>query len=250
MKRVYWVVGVSSISGVLGAGAAACSSDTTTVTSTDDGGSDASTDTKKPPAEAAPDEDSGPTTCPTTTEITTDQIAMTYGSWQAPGAVKSVCTQKDIDAIKGLFADAGDGGSVKYTEMRDAVNDAGCGDCMFSQKSATRWGMYVEGDPGSFIDNRLGACFAETKDESCGKARFEWQNCIHEACTQADCVTATARTKCYAVASEGACKTITTAYTTACPNEKALIAACSSTYQVMVATCGGGPDGGLDASSN
>jgi len=251
MKRVYWVVGVSSISGLLGAGAVACSSSETTTSSSEDAGTDAPADSNKAPFDAGQEEDAGPTSCPTTDTITGDDIETALGPWKGPGGVSTDCNQNDIDAIKGLFAAAGTGGTVKYTDMQSAVS-ANCAGCMFTPKAggdAGRWGMYVEVDGGNFLDNRLGSCFGEAKDETCGKTRFEWQYCIRAACPLSDCVTDTAQKKCYAAASEGACKDVTTAYTTACPNEKTLIAGCTSIYQVMAATCGGGPDGGLDASN-
>jgi hypothetical protein len=189
-----------------------------------------------------PPDDSGTTeaTCPRTTAITQADVEMQY-QWKPPGTVQSVCVQGDIDKLKVLFAG---GGSVKYTDIKTALG-ATCSACAFGAETAANWAPFVDVSGGD-IDNSTASCFAKAKDANCGKARFEWEACLDATCISTECGSDTKLQACYGKATTGACKALTDLYTAACPDEQTYIDECN-VFQSVVASCGGGPDAGIDA---
>jgi hypothetical protein len=195
--------------------------------------------------------DTGPrTNCPTGGPITEADLGRT---WMPPFAVRSVCTQQAIDSLKTLYATNTDGG-LTFTSIQSALGPS-CSACVFSPEISDggltpNWSVYIEVDGGAqgtlFVDNRTGSCFARYSNNTCGKLRWEFERCLRIACL--DCTTTSATTQCKRDAQNGACKDITNAYATACPNETDLIADCDNIYKTIAASCSGGPDSGIDAS--
>ncbi len=250
--RARWFVMMSVASASAFAGAMAlpsCSSDSTEAAA--DGGDAGDAHKPLPAQDTGPGDqpDAGPGTCPTTTTITTNDIKPT---WQPPPAIQTVCTQKDIDALKAAYA-ASSTGSVTYNEIRSTLG-ATCAACVFSPLTpdggpAATWSVFVDAnlDAGTAIDNSTASCFAEHAGDICGKARHDWESCLRLACKTTDCGSTSAVTQCKKDVQKGACKDLTTAYVGACPNESALLAACN-VYGSIAAGCAGGPDAGIDAS--
>ena len=246
--RLFAMLSLAGLAGVLAAAAVpGCSSTTETAAETE-GGVDASVDVKKAPMEAAPEEtpETGPSVCPTTTPITAADLT----KWEPPPAVQEVCTQGDLDKLKAAFK-ASTTGSVKFTDIKTALG-ATCTACVFSPLTtdagpAPNWSVFVETGTGA-IDNRTASCFARLKDEACGRTRSQFESCLRKACPTTDCPTAAQATKCKQDVQNGACKAITDAYVAACPDESALLDACT-VYTAITLSCSGGADGGVDAAA-
>lgn len=193
-------------------------------------------------AEPTPSEASaevGPPSCPTTVPIGLADIGL---KWFAPGPSQNACNQANLDALKAAFASAG--GSAKYSDIETSLGPT-CSACVFTVKSADRWGLIIKDGAAVVADNSLGACFGELSTAACGKARFEIDYCLDMVCPQATCGTDTK--DCNTKALKGACETFLVPYTAACPEEETLIRACASFARVIEVVCGGGPDAGLDA---
>ena len=239
VKKLFALASVTALTGLMAAVAASgCSSTIVDVTPVTEAGPDV----KVTPKDAGKDpdpEETGAATCPTTTPVTAADIGL---SWVAPGAPQNVCTQKNLDDLKALFA-AGKG-SAKYTDIETTLG-ATCGPCVFTAKAGPRWGLLVKEGANVIADNSLGACFGAISTPECGKARFEIDSCLDIACPQTDC--GTDLKICNTKALKGACKSFVTPYTKACPDEQTLIDNCTNFTRIIEVTCGGGPDGGLDS---
>jgi hypothetical protein len=227
-----------------------CSSDTPEAVA--DAGEVTDVAVKPKPQEAAVEEtpDTGPAKCPTTTPIAASDVKP---QWQPPPGVTSVCTQADLDALKAVYKGAT---SVTFTQIKTTLG-ATCSGCVFSPLNgdagaAPNWSIFVEPTPdgGTAIDNRTASCFAHLGGEPWGAARAAWEGCLRTGCKLADCDNSdTKLKKCKSDVQSGACKTLTTAYVAACPNETALLTTCNL-YESIALGCGGGADGGLDASTD
>lgn len=248
--RLFMMVSLAGLAGVLAAAAMpGCSSDTTEAAADTDGGTDASVDVKKAPIEAAPEEvpETGPAVCPTTTPIGAGDLAV---KWQPPAAIQDVCTQVEIDALKAAFK-ASTTGSVKFADIKTALG-ATCSACVFSPVNGDggltpTWSVFAETTTGAY-DNRTASCFARLKDETCGRTRSQFEFCLRQACPATDCPTPAEVTKCKQDVQKGACKAITDTYVAACPNETDLLDACNL-YASIALSCSGGADAGIDAAS-
>lgn len=251
VKKLFALASVTALTGLMVTiGVAGCSSTTEVTEPTADSGTtpDAAV---KPKADAGdPDEETeaGPAVCPppASPQITAAEIEAQL-KWMPPTVEKTACAQGDLDAITDLFKKNPTG--VQYTDLEKALS-ATCAPCVFTNAAASpKWQMFIKGS-GGYIDNSAGACFAAVKDEACGKARFQWELCVDGACNETDCATDDQNKirTCIGKAANGVCKDITTAYTTACPDEQTYIDACGSILSAIAGVCGGGPDGGLDAS--
>lgn len=177
-------------------------------------------------------------TCPPSTPITVADIGLT---WLAPGAPQSACSQTNLDALKALFAM--NGGSAKYTDIEVALG-ATCSACAFTQVKGSRWGIIIKNGATVAADNSSGSCFAQVSGNACGKAAFELDACVDIACPVGDCVD-TAKCTQKAVATTGPCRTFASTFKAACP---AVGTECDNFLKTIMASCGGGPAGGLDAS--
>ena len=239
VKKLFALASVTALTGLMAAVAASgCSSSSPLPEASPT--PDASTDVKVTPKEASVDPvDEAGGTCPTTTPVTAADIGLT---WVAPGAPQNVCNQADLDALKAVF-DAGKG-SAKYSDIEKSLG-ATCGPCVFTAVKGARWGMIIKDGANPVADNSLGACFGALSTAECGKARFEIDSCLDIACPQSDCGTDTSA--CNTKALKGACKSFVTPYTTACPDETALLTNCANFVRIIEITCGGGADGGLDS---
>lgn len=260
VKKLFALASITALCGLTTAVAASGCSSTTEV---EDGGTTPETgvpDVIKAEAKAPvdpPEEDAGPETCPPPgdTQITSADIEKAL-KWVAPKAIQTVCDQKNIDDLRALFAEAAaktPPTGVKYTDI-EAKLGATCSPCVFTNAATSpEWQMYIKGTNG-YIDNSAGSCFSAAKDPACGKARFQWERCTSAACNASpeSCGTddATKIRNCKGKAQTGVCKDITNAYTTACPDEAALIETCGNIFKSIAVLCGGGPDGGLDASAS
>jgi hypothetical protein len=241
IKKMFALASVTALTGLVASIASAGCSSTTTV-SGDEAGTgivEAGKDVKTP-VEAGPEEEAGPTTCPSTTPITTADIEANF-KWNSPGGVQSVCTQQNIDDLRALF-DKGMG-SAKYTDIKTTLG-ATCAACAFTKESGTKWGLFLEDASGKVVfDNSFSACEAIVDSDACGKADAEGNICLDQAC--ADCADQAATDACYAKAAKGACKAPIAAAQAACTADAT---PCESAISVLSVVCGGGVDGGLDAS--
>lgn len=259
VKKLFALASITALCGLTTAIAASGCSNTLEV---EDAGSTPETgvpDASKAEAKAPvdpPEEDAGPQTCPPPgdTQITSADIEKTL-KWAPPTTSQTACNQGNIDDLRKLFAEAAaktPPTGVKYTDI-EAKLGANCGPCVFTAAATSpSWQMYIKGS-GGYIDNGIGACFAVAKDAACGKGRFQWDRCLSAACNPAaeSCGTedATKIRACKTKAQNGVCKGLTDAYVAACPDETALIETCGNIYKEIAVICGGGPDGGLDASA-
>ena len=242
IKKIFALASVTALTGLVASvSAAGCSSTTTAQDNSDTGVvPNEAGDAKKQPFEAGPEPEAGPTTCPTTAEITTTEIETSF-KWMPPGAAQSVCGQKDVDALRDLFAKGM--GSAKYSEIKTALG-ATCGACAFTKETATKWGLFIEDAAGKIaFDNSHGACEAIIDNDACGKADAEFSVCLDQACV--DCADQTATDACFSKAAKGACKAVGAAGAKACTVDPA---PCDSVLSLLAIVCGGGVDGGLDAS--
>lgn len=229
--------------------ASGCSSTTTSAAD----GTDAATGTdatKTQPKEAAVEDTStGPSVCPTTDPITSADIEMQL-KWAPPKAPQSACTQQNLDDFKALIIKNGAAGT-KFTDIQTTLG-ATCAACAFSKDTDTNWQVYVQTTNG-FLSNRTPSCAAQIEGAACGKAYFEADICLKIACNTTDCTSDTEVANCQkkAAGTGGACNALGQAFIKACPNEATTFAKdgpCASSPQAVAVTCGGGLDGGLDAS--
>jgi hypothetical protein len=255
VKKLFALASVTALTGLIAAVAASgCSSTENIVTDPGEGGTDAKGVDAKP-KDTGPDPDvvEPAGTCPSTDPITAADIEKQI-QWLPPKPFQSVCTQANIDDLKALFKAAPPAG-VAFTDINAKLGPA-CAACAFSSdKDTTNWQVFAKYDGKAAVQNESGSCFAQVKDAACGKARFEWEECLDIACSEADCG-ADKRTACFPKSYKvgGACKAITDAYVAACPDEQAYIDACGTTFKSLAVSCAGGPsaigDGGTIDASN
>lgn len=165
------------------------------------------------------------------------------GPWRGPGAAKAACSQGDIDAVKGLFANATE---VAFADVEKAIG-ASCKACVFTPSTETTWGPFVRFGSGYYPN--YAACLALATSEECGRQIAYAELCYDKACDES-CGTGTQRTACVQKARAGACKTFADGVDRSCGAKlEAAFDGCQTVFQLMAATCGG-VDGGLDASAN
>jgi hypothetical protein len=232
--------------------ASGCSSTTTTGGDTTDAA--AATDaTKTPPKEAAVEDTStGPAICPTTDIITSADIDMQL-KWAPPKAPQAVCTQQNLDDLKALIIKNGTMGT-KFADIKSTIGTT-CAGCAFSKDTDTNWQVYIEttGTTPGFVSNRTASCAAQVEGAACGKAFFQVDICTKIVCSTTDCGGDAEVTACIkkAIATGGACNDLDKAFIAACPAAQTTFDAagpCASSPASIAVTCGGGLDGGLDAS--
>ena len=249
VKKVFALVSVTALSGLVAAIAASGCSSTETITDTPETSTipDAKLDTKA--KETEPDEASGPASCPTLTPITEAEVEAQI-KWLPPVPSQTVCTQPDIDSLKALFKSATPGKGIAFADIKKSLG-ATCSACAFSPIAGPNWQVFVEDKAGA-IDNRTGSCFAQLENVECGRKRFNWESCLNAACPTADCADATGKvpSKCKQNAQKAACKDLTTAYAKACPNETTILPICGNIFSAITVSCSGGLDSGIDASTN
>lgn len=262
-RKLFMVASIAAVAGVLTTTAVpGCSSSSEPTTE----GTDASTVTDaRPivPKETGPEEpeEAAPKTCPNTTPITEADIQL---KWKPPPPAQSVCLQEDIDKLKAAFKASTTG--VKYSDMKTALG-ATCASCVFSPSTdaglASEWSTYVESSaPGAAavtaFNNAAASCFARQKDNACGKARFNFEQCLRTACVKEDpakpelggCKTDSAVQTCNgAPAQGGPCKALTDVYVAACPEEADYLKACNNVFASIAVNCAGGTDAGIDSSA-
>jgi hypothetical protein len=250
VKKLFALASISGLTGLLAVSAASGCSSTTTAAAD---GTDATTggDTTKvvPKEAAAEDTSTGPAICPTTDPITAADIDSQL-KWAPPKAPQAVCTQQNLDDLKALIIKNGAAGT-KFTDIQTTLG-ATCAACAFSKDTDTNWQVYVQTTSG-FLSNRTSSCAAQVEGEACGKAYFQADICLKIACSATDCGGDAEVAACQkkAAGTGGACNALGQAFINACPNEKTTFAAdgpCASSPAAIAVTCGGGLDGGLDAS--
>lgn len=213
-KKVFALASVTALTGLVASVAASGCSSTTSV-SGDEAGTvtEAGTDARKP-VEAGPEEEAGPSTCPTT-----DPIDATTAPWNPPQALPGSCTEKMITDLV-AFVDANK--STPYADLKKQITDPTCAACLFV-KDGPKWGAFVEKADGSFLRNNFGGCVAVTSGkEACGKAFSQFDDCLSVACQ--DCADDAATTKCNTAAGKGACKDAAAAFVTECGDATAVSA--------------------------
>jgi hypothetical protein len=246
VKKLFALASVTALTGLITAVAASGCSSTETINTDvpETGGGDVKVEAaKKPDAEP---EETGPAVCPTTDPITAADIEAQL-QWLPPAAVQTVCTQQNIDDLKALFKAAPAGGGVKYVDIKKSLGTA-CAACAFSPIKGPNWQVFVEDTSGA-IDNRTGSCFAQLENADCGKKRFQWESCLDAACPETDCGADKVQA-CTQKAQKGACKDLTDVYAKACPNETDILPICGNIFSAIAVSCSGGPDAGIDASTN
>lgn len=253
VKKLFALASISGLTGLMATMAASGCSSTTTAEDTTDA---SAVDSSKPvtPKEAAADDSAvEPAKCPTTDVVTSADIEMQL-KWAPPLAPQSACTQQNLDDLKALIIKNGTMGT-KFTDIQTTLG-ATCAACAFSKDTAANWQVYVETTSGGttgFISNRSASCAAQVEGAACGKALFEADICLKAVCSTADCGGDAEVTACQkkAAGKGGACFDLGQAFIKACPNEATTLAAdgpCANSPAAIAASCGGGPDGGLDAS--
>lgn len=246
-KKMFALASVTALTGLVATVAAAGCSSTTTAAGTDTDAAVATGDAAVKPKDAAPadpDTGVGPATCPTTDAITVADVEASF-KWNPPAAPQSVCTQKNLDDLRALFKTGM--GSAKFTDIQTTLGTT-CGACVFTPSTATAWGLFLTDTSGKVVgDNSGPSCLAQIDSAACGKADAEFTACTDSAC--ADCATDQATIDaCTTKAAKGACKAVTAAAGTACTKTAEAKTFCSDTLSIIAVSCGGGPDGGLDAS--
>jgi hypothetical protein len=239
LKKVFAVASVTALTGLVASVAASGCSSTTSVGGDEGGVSVSEAGDAKKPVEAGPEQEAGPSTCPTT-----DPIDATTAPWKPPQALPGSCTEKQIlDLV--AFVDANK--STTYADLKKAVTDATCASCLFV-KDGDKWGPFVEKADGTFLRNNFGGCVAVTSGkEACGKAFSQFDDCLGVACQ--DCADQAATTKCNTAAGKGACKDAATAFVKEC-TDATPVTACddlTKTYTFEAAAralCVGTGDGG------
>jgi hypothetical protein len=217
LKKIFALASVTALTGLVAAVSAAGCSSTTSVAGTDPvieaGGGDA-----RKPVEAGPEEEAGPTTCPSS-----EPIDATTAPWKPPQALPGSCTEKMIaDLVAYVDANKDDATKGSYANIKKQVADATCASCLFVVDGA-KWGAFVEKSDGSFLRNNFGGCVAVASGkEECGKAFSQLDDCLAFACQE--CADDAATTKCNTAAGKGACKTAGDAYVTACGSNDAVTA--------------------------
>jgi hypothetical protein len=252
LKKVFGIAGVGALLGVVVClEATGCGGP---LILPDEGGTAAPTPTttgRVPPSPPPPGWDEPPQPpddpfCPSTTPITAKDIDAQM-RWLPPAAIQNVCTQQNIDDLKALFKSTGGGVGVKFADIKVSLG-ATCSACVFSPIAGPTWQVFVEEQSGA-VDNRTGSCFAQLGDPECGKKRFQFETCLDIACSEADCgFDSTGR--CQQKAQKGACRELTEAYAKACPTESDLLETCGNIFSAIAASCSGGADAGIDASTN
>jgi hypothetical protein len=215
IKKMFALASVTALTGLVAAVAASGCSSTTSVS--DEGGTSVSEagDAKKP-IEAGPEEEAGPTTCPTT-----DPIDATTAAWKSPQVLPGSCTEKMITDLV-AYVDANK--NAPYADIKKQVADPTCNACLFV-KDGAKWGALVEKADGTFLRNNFGGCVAVTSGkDACGKAFSQWSDCRTFACQ--DCADQAATTTCKNAADKGACKAAAASLATECVDNTA-INACS-----------------------
>jgi hypothetical protein len=250
VRKSFAVASVAGLLGVVGLNAASgCGGTIILPDGADGGGPPATTDARyvppRPPGQPPepPEPPIDVIDCPSSSPISAADIEKQF-TWLPPAAIQSACTQQNIDALKALFASA-PGAGVTFAQIKTTLGPT-CASCAFSPVAGPTWQLFVE-EGGGAIPNQVGSCFAQLGGADCGKKRFEFETCIDLAC--ADCDPDRGTTACQQKATKGACRDITTAYASACPNEADLVETCGTIFASLAISCAGGADAGIDASS-
>lgn len=183
-KKLFALASFTAVAGAfVAASSAGCSSSSTTTTTTTDGGKDGKA---PPPPPANTDDgggmDSGPTTCPDTTPITSADIDSQIG-WKPPAAINTSCTDADIAKLNSAFNNTA---NKTYDDViKDITASIGAGNCLnciVTDKTAANWGVLVKDTMGALPN--FGACYAgfPGSNAACGKANEYLEICVLTAC--------------------------------------------------------------------
>jgi len=245
VKKLFALASVTALTGLTAAVAASGCSSTTKEEPAGDSGPAVDAKTPIIPKDSA-EVDAPAGNCPSTTPITAADIDAQL-AWKAPAAIQTVCNQKNIDDLKALFVKAGPTGTITYAEVETALG-ATCSACAFSEQTGANWQIFVK-VPNGAIDNRVGSCMAQLENAACGKARFQWDECLDFTCQEAECGDEAKVKACKTKTQSGACKDLTTAYAKACPNEDTQLPICGNIFSAIAISCSGGKDASIDAST-
>jgi hypothetical protein len=243
MRTKSWVTAVAAAflgGGLLAAAAPGCSDDEAAA----DAGADAMIPRKDAAAFNVPD--TGVPNCPNTTPVTASDIP----PWKAPPPVENVCSQQDIDALKTAFSTSASG--LTIAKIRAALG-ATCSACVFTPAIVdggppTAWSVFVESDAGAPLNNISPSCFARLAGNDCGKVRYDWVVCLRSVCKPEDCGDDEDIKACQQQAMGAACSAFSAPYEAGCPNAPAMLDSCALIGSIA-ASCAGGLDSGIDASS-
>lgn len=247
LKKLFALATITAFTG-LGASTmvAGCSS-------TEDGsatGTDAATDarrdvnTTRPDAAEPEPEDTGPAVCPAPSgTFTAALFEQEIGVWK-PSVISAACTQADIDKGKAALAS----GSATFASIKTALG-ATCGACAFGKPTDANWKPIIEIGQGAIIN--WGGCFgAYSKSDACGKGITQGEVCFNVVCSEEDCGSQQAQRSCgqKANGTGGDCNEFAKAQAS-CGQDDAVNDVCGSLLSNIAFICGGGLDGGLDAST-
>ncbi len=233
-------VGAALVSlSLLGAGACAAPSadeaGSSTAAQSSDGGVDAAIDAAA---------DAAPGVCPAPSGTFSEaRFEQEVGQWKT-SFIASACTQADIDSAKAALAS----GSATFASLKAALGST-CSACAFGRATDASWKPIVEVGGGAIIN--WGGCFAAyTNSKACGKGITLGEVCHGEVCAEADCGSEQARRRCAQIANQagGDCHPFATDQA-ACGTDDAVNDVCGSLLSNIAFVCGGGADGGLDAST-
>ena len=169
VKKLFALASISGLSGLMAMTAASgCSSTTTTAADTPETSTTPTKEAGTKETGTRRGRDAPETTCPPSGMVTAADIDMVF-KWMPPKAPQDVCTQKNLDDLKGLINKSGASG-VPFADIKKTLG-ATCAACAFSQDTDANWQPYVENSKGT-LSNRTASCLAQSEGAACGKAYF------------------------------------------------------------------------------
>ena len=241
-KKIFALASVTALSGLVAAASSSGCSSTESAPQAEGGVADGPLEAKTP-REAAPEDEAGPTACPSTTAIDGTKFP-----WKPPAIRLGSCSD---DEIKLLVKAVDDNNMITYAGLKAKITNATCKSCLFAPDGA-KWAAFVEDAMGAFVRQNFGGCIAAvTGKEACGQAYSRYDDCINTACK--DCADQAAFDKCASPAGKGACAIATMSVNTVCGKDVAGITTCQNLSDKYLfesaarALCVGSGDGGTDA---
>jgi hypothetical protein len=240
VPRVFALASATSLAGLVAASTiSGCSDDDNNAAS-----SDAGNDRRIP---TPVDDGGGTNACFSDTAV--DATKFTY---KAPTVRPGACTTTDVaNIIK--YVDETDGAT--FQDFQREVNEKyakSCAECIFGDVGADTWAPILT-EEGKVVDLNSSGCvqIVSTRGDACGRAHWQWNACIDEACKSCE-PGSVDEDECSTAVQAGACKAATDTLASACgQNINTFITACRGTYGFdawIRRQCVGTPsDAGTDA---
>jgi len=218
VPRVFALASATSLAGLVAASTIAGCSDDDEAAPTADAGTD-----RRVPVVI---DDASTNACFSDTAV--DATKFTY---KPPTVRPGSCTSEDVNNIV-KFVDDTDGATFQdfQKEVQDKYSQA-CAACIFGDRGADTWAPILT-EEGRVVDLNASGCvqIASNRGDACGRAHWQWNACIDEACANCQAGSQEER-ECASAVQSGACKAATDALATACGNNvNSFITACRGTY--------------------